>query len=582
MNIQGLNLKRRGANTGNIVRDTLMNHGVEDFDKYRDVSGVDLPFTDPKNLHNMDKAFARLEEAFDKDELIGILVDGDADGFASAAMLYRGIMDMNPDARLELIIPEHKSHGLETMTEEILWRSFDLVFVPDAGSNDIEQHKALHNSKIDVIVLDHHIINEESLQTPAIVVNNQIALNGSVNKNFVGAGMVFMFMKYVAENTSYKPDIELTDYLPLMAFGQITDVSDVAEQEIRYYVQKGLELFGTHKFLKIFNEFESSVHMVSFKIAPLVNAVARIGTLAERKNLLLALSSELSTDTVEVTKRRKNYATGLMEPRVFNLNEYQIEYDSLAKVKKRQDDTVKKALNNIDYISHKDDGVVIAKIPEDVSKSITGLIAGKIMSITQAPVFVVKEHDGVLSGSMRCPTPFELRSWINSTGVATSSGHEQASGVEFKVADIQKLLTKTRNELDIAQDFIVVDGLYDEYNTSQAPVRLINDSIALFGGSVKEPELGFKSLPIKKANINNYGNVVKFNFNGLNFVIFSGSELIDCVQNQTGFNTKINLDIIGVASKNDWGDKSPQVVVRDYAITTEKTALPERAEDFIF
>lgn len=582
MNKNGLNFKRRKADTGNIIRDTLINHGVDDFDSYRDVSDAGVTFTNPKNIFNMDKAFKRLEESFDKDEHIGILVDGDADGFASASLLYKGILDMNPDADVNLIVPESKSHGLGTMMQMILWERYDLVITPDASSNDKEQHQQLKNVGIDVIVLDHHIVNEPKLYTPAIMVNNQSEENLMTNKNFVGVGMSFMFMKYVAQETSYKDYINVDDYLPLLAFGQITDMSNVAEPEIRYYVQKGISLFNEHKFLSLFSEFDKSVHMVSFKIAPLVNSVARIGTLDERKSLLMAMSEHMSDEKNEVIKRRKSKKTGLMENRVFMLNEYQIEQDTLTGIKKRQDNTVKKAVDELEYLSNKEDGIIIAKIPSDISSSITGLIAGRIMGNNQSPVFVVKESNNVFTGSMRCPTSFELRSWLNDTGLVKASGHEQASGVEFSPDNIEELLEKTKNELNVVQDYISVDELYDEYNTSQAPIRLVNESISLFGGAVKEPEIGYTALPIKKTSIHQRGKVVSFSYNGLNFILFSGTDLMSYVQKETGFNSVIYIDVLGSAAKNDWGDGSPQVIIRDIAITKQNKSVPESPEDYIF
>jgi len=64
-----------------------------------------------------------------------------------------------------------------------------LVIVPDAGSNDIAEHKKLRDRGIEVLVLDHHEL--ESANSIACIVNNQ--LGDYPNKSLSGAGVVFKF-----------------------------------------------------------------------------------------------------------------------------------------------------------------------------------------------------------------------------------------------------------------------------------------------------------------------------------------------------------------------------------------------------
>lgn len=580
MKTNGLTFKTGKSSTGNIINDTLINHGIVDIDKYRSGDFDDIPLSNPDNLNNIEQAAKRLHKAVVNHENIGILVDGDADGFSSAAMLMKGLSDIGVDSKL--IIPDHKSHGLETMMKRVLDSDITLLFTPDASSNDVEYHKELKKNNVDVVVLDHHIINDEGIETPAIIVNNQNNDNSDANSNYVGSGMVFLFMSYIHNHIN---KFDLSSLLPLLALGQVIDMSDVSDPEIRYYVQNGLNLFNKHKLFSYMVDFEPNVHNISFKIGPLLNAVARVGTLEQREELIYALAEMLPDERKVVSKRRKSKLTGKMETRDMTLNRYQIELDELKKIKSLQDRTVKKATEGIVNLSKKSDGIIIAQIPDDISGSITGLIAGKIMGNYQSPVMVVKESisDGVTyyRGSMRCPTPFELRSWLNDTGLVSASGHEQAAGVEFKASDVSGLLDKTRDGLNIVQEYYVVDKIYDEYSASQAQVREVNESIHLFGGKVKEPELGFKSLPINKNSIRNSGNMLKFSYNGLRFVLFAGADMIDYISTKTGFDSKIYVDILGSAARDDWGDGSPQVIIKDIAISSKENKVLT-TDDLIF
>ena len=71
--------------------------------------------------------------------------------------------------------------------------NFDLVLIPDAGSNDYEAHAALKKKNIDTIILDHHLVDKVSEY--AIVINNQ--LSDYNNKDFSGVGIVWQFCRYL-------------------------------------------------------------------------------------------------------------------------------------------------------------------------------------------------------------------------------------------------------------------------------------------------------------------------------------------------------------------------------------------------
>jgi len=68
----------------------------------------------------------------------------------------------------------------------INYRDFELIIVPDAGSNDYDAHLALKGQGKDIIILDHHLADKVSEY--AIVINNQ--LSDYSNKDFSGVGIV--------------------------------------------------------------------------------------------------------------------------------------------------------------------------------------------------------------------------------------------------------------------------------------------------------------------------------------------------------------------------------------------------------
>ena len=90
--------------------------------------------------------------------------------------------------------------------------NFDLILIPDAGSNDYEAHATLKSKGIDTIILDHHLA--EKVSSDAIVINNQ--LSDYPNKELSGVGVVWQFCRYIDE----KMKTNFADYyLDLVALG---------------------------------------------------------------------------------------------------------------------------------------------------------------------------------------------------------------------------------------------------------------------------------------------------------------------------------------------------------------------------
>ena len=103
---------------------------------------------------------------------IFIQVDSDTDGYCSAAIMYLYLKKLNPALSIEWRIHEGKQHGVIV---EVVPEDTNLVIIPDAGSNQYEEHKQLRDKGMDIVVLDHHIAEKDS--EDAMVVNNQLSSN---------------------------------------------------------------------------------------------------------------------------------------------------------------------------------------------------------------------------------------------------------------------------------------------------------------------------------------------------------------------------------------------------------------------
>ena len=127
-----------------------------------------------------------------------IVVDADADGFLSATIMYQYIKEIGRvngiEFEIDFVIHENKAHGLtDKVMDKLSEKNYDLVIIPDAASNDGREIDLLYVMGAEVLVIDHHIIEE--MPQAGIIINNQIG--DKVNKNLVGAGMCLKFCQVV-------------------------------------------------------------------------------------------------------------------------------------------------------------------------------------------------------------------------------------------------------------------------------------------------------------------------------------------------------------------------------------------------
>lgn len=97
------------------------------------------------------------------------------DGYTSSSILYdylnKNYKEDYPDFTLDIHIPEAKEHGLETLMRDLTEKKkYDLIILPDAGSNDVDEHKQLKELGYEICCLDHHVVSKVS--NDAVIVNN--------------------------------------------------------------------------------------------------------------------------------------------------------------------------------------------------------------------------------------------------------------------------------------------------------------------------------------------------------------------------------------------------------------------------
>lgn len=550
---------------GDLIDTILINGGVENLEKFKNIDKSEVKKTDPLKIDRMQESVELLKQHINKKSSIGILIDGDADGFTSAAMMYRYLKQLG--VRATLISSSHKNHGLKGMTEEILNSGIDLLIIPDAGSNDSElQDELIHQYDIDIIIIDHHDIDNKEVakQADAVIVNSQL---NNMNHNFTGAGMTLLFIK-AAEKLAYplvKPDNVI---LTLSAIGQVADVSDVSDLEIRSYQSKGLhESYSSLLNEYITNDAPISSHDLSFGIIPHLNAVARIGGHGQRIEVVKALANDFPCDEVPVEKRRKNKKTGKFEVRTEMWSPYRIIVDKMTKTKTKQTKLVNEAISSEDKLLIKTPTLHVLVLKDEKYKPITGLIANTISGENDVACLVLVEQDK-LSGSGRgCDKLFEdfKKLLLDNQLVDFAQGHANAFGVEIKREKLDYLIEFFK-QVTRESNAYVVDKLYDMNSINKTDIDTILDNQTLFGGNVEQPLLGFRDIAVNKSSIHTRGKVLSFSSGGINFVAFNGQKY----SIEPNFGNTITFNIVGEAMRSSWGNMN-QVVIRDLEQVQKKS-----------
>ena len=492
----------------------------------------------------------------------------DTDGYCSAAILINYLTNVFPNINLNWHLHEGKQHGI--ILKEIP-ANVNLVIIPDAGSNQFEEHKQLKENGIDVIVLDHHECERES--EDAIVVNNQLSPNYP-NKTLTGAAIVYKFLKAL----DHKLGINQADnFLDLVAVGLIGDMADSRELETRYYIQRGLSQIN-NSFLKALYEKQSfstkgviNIVNTQFYIVPLINACIRVGNLQEKLQMMNAFleSKEIIFNSQKEEHEYIQTATAKM----------------LANIKQRQRRLRDKGVAAIEErIKEKQldkNKILIINVTDILDKNLTGLVANSLAKQYKRPVLLLRynEEENVFSGSGRGYDKGvikDLKSFLQKTGkFIYVEGHKEAHGVSIevdKLIELNELINEQLKDVEINVDLYEVDFIIPATQLHKQFINEIDQHKDIWGYKVEEPLIAIKDIEVNKDDVYIIGskkNTLKFSYNGIEYIkFFSNEEEWEQIVSK---GERLVLDIVGKAGINEWnGEIKPQIRIENYSIKNTK------------
>ena len=530
-------------NEATFLREYLVACGISDVDAYLNPDSIE--YQSPDMYKNMDVAVDMFKYAKGS---VGIVIDSDLDGACSAAIAYMLCIE-NGLEDIRIYSHAGKEHGLSDLSSQIAMDKLDLLIVPDAGSNDIYQCEELMCMGIDIIILDHHIIEKENKH--AVVVNpynsavippmpddqlelveriyNGVKVTYTCNTDISGTGVVEKFACALGSNQLFKD---------LVAISLISDICSLRSPENRKYVYDGLTN-PTNQFIKycLENCCNRGVNPegVAFGIAPLANALARSDDQSTKRLFFDAL-------------------IGKIEP--------EAAVKAMKAVKSKQDYQVKKVVDKLSDgldTSHK----VIIGFGEPENKSYLGLVANKFCGKYNKPTFLLRELNSTTwSGSMR--SPIDLLEIINESGLAKCQGHDAAAGITVKKSNLKRFARFLDGlDLDVEPD-IEVAAQIEPNNITHNLANVCVENNILWGKDVNKPLFHCTLTTPQIYVYRNRSTTVKLIQDGIEFIkFFVSNEEASQFESAQGKSIEVVVSL-GLNEYN--GQIKPQAIIERYEI----------------
>jgi len=381
---------------------------------------------DPKYKLYLIKVIKLLKEIKEKNQMIVVYTDYDADGITGGAILWETlhllgfkVMPYVPHRKLE-------GYGFSKIGIDNVKKKFDpaLIISVDHGITKVEEIKYAKKLGIKIIVTDHHLKGEK-IPTSAEAIFHIPALSGSGVAYFFAKQI---FLSYGSHATNYEllTTNFATDYLALASIGTIADLVPLVGPS-RSLVKYGLETFpkikrfGIKHILKQAGIADKKItpYEVGFMIAPRINAIGRLEHAIDALRLLCTNDEKKAHDLA--------HKIGNVNVERQELVERSVEE---AKIMLTETSAVKNQKNKRQTAEVNQMAKIIILVSSHWNEGIIGLIASKIADQFYRPTLVLTKTDVGYKGSARSIPSFHVTDFLRSLkkNLIDVGGHKQAAG----------------------------------------------------------------------------------------------------------------------------------------------------------
>lgn len=434
----------------------LVNRGYDTEEKIKNLLEGSLDtILHGTEMKDCDRGVARLEEAITRGEHIVIYRDYDCDGCCAGAIAMECLQRVGANVTHYGNLREVDGYGIcKNGIDTILDDDQDakLILTVDNGIVAFEAIDYAVSRGLDVIVTDHHLPST-SLPRAVAIINPKREDEVCTFRDLCGAGVIFKVMISLYRRLG-RDITPVLDSLDLVATATVADVVPMLGEN-RILVNEGIKYIKSRKrpfFSELLRQKQMqdvSAHSeIAFQIAPLVNAVSRMG-----ENTNFMVESFLSQDANDLNDR----VAKLID---LNANRKTLTEDAMTQV------VVDLEEGGID--PEQDSCILV--VTHGISSGIVGIVAGRLTSNYQKVSGVFhKEEGGILKGSMRGVDDFHIKDALDkiSEGVLLKyGGHSKAAGLSVSeelfpqfvaefTALIEEVFTPERKPPSKPIDFVI-------------------------------------------------------------------------------------------------------------------------------
>ena len=396
-----------------------------DLDEFLTPSELPSP---EEHFNDLLKATQRIIYSCNRNEKIAICGDYDADGMTSTVLLYELLTEVGAQAIPYIPSRQEDGYGLnKKMIEDIYNKDIKLVITVDNGISAFDAIKRSIELGIDLIITDHHKIPPKLYNIFALIHPEQ-SPSDSPYKYLAGVGIAYMLAQNICNKLNY--DIDQTSANVLFCIGTVADMAAIKGANRKWLKEclpkiNNTKNYGIREIIKKLNikDINITTEDIGFKIAPLINAVGRIGD----PNLIIDLLTNKSESFVkQLTK--KCFAINKERKTITEL----VEIDAM----------------NIAHSEYKIDRKFLVLSKREWHPGIIGIVAARILEKFNLPTAIISvAKDGIYRGSIRSNDLVKVNLALAECKdiLIAYGGHSLAAGFTIKEENITLLKERLNN-----------------------------------------------------------------------------------------------------------------------------------------
>jgi len=411
----------------------FLNRGVEDEDFKGVLDSKYASLHCPSLLPDIKKAADRIKQAIKGEEKVLVFGDYDVDGITSL-VIFNEFAKEFPNV-FSFYIPHRIKEGYGLNKEAIAKakeEEVSLIITFDCGTGAVEEIALAKSLKIDVIVVDHHLIGGNLIQ-PFAFINPKRGDSEYPFKDLSAGALSFKLLQFLTGSSSEQA-------LDLVALSLVCDVVPL-KGENRVLLKKGLEAVRQSKRLaikalcevtKVKQENIDTFH-IGYILGPRINASGRVAHAQESLELFLtddeSKANQLASKLSDYNKLRRSI-------------EAQILKEAEAAVKDNRCN---------------EHAIVVSG--DNWHPGVLGIVASRLADKYYRPSFVFSFNEDSGKGSARSIKSVHLIEMLDkcADSLLVYGGHSKAAGVEIEREELDNFREKINASIKeglCPQDFI--------------------------------------------------------------------------------------------------------------------------------